>query len=246
MGGGAAAIKIALEIIQEGRGFAPQPCRCGALSRDGPSPWTSLTKQEPRGEAMPVTANAFLAARLQGRLWHTTQPQRFAMIMASGNLLPDPPIDDKFRWHTGGGPDHYPFVRSLGGVSLFDFSDFDPIYYDASYPVSKWRHFVPHRMDWCGAVWIEIRIDSIRHGFRSGRDLLDQWNKDKAHGHVIMPLIEAAHIGAVPLDAFKSAFLACQGGDIVQNIPLAPFRDDDFQEQVRACRITDSAKNPAR
>jgi len=39
--------------------------------------------------------------------------------MQSGALLPDPDIPDCERW--GG----YSYVRSIGGVSLFDFGRFD-------------------------------------------------------------------------------------------------------------------------
>jgi hypothetical protein len=192
---------------------------------------------------MPISANDFLAARLQGRLWHTTHPERFKLIMAEGGLLPEPPIHNAHRWRTRGGPKYYPFVRTLGGVSLFDFADFDPDLYESSYPLSKWRTFTPHIKSWGGAVWVEIKRKSIESSFRSGQKLLDLWKKTKADGHAIMPLIEAAHIGAVPVTAFESAFLACQCGDIVQNIPLAPFRDDDFEQQLQECRFGSSVEH---
>ena len=64
---------------------------------------------------------------LWGGVWHTTHPERFLSILNDGAILLEPPIPNDERWGVGLGPDHYPFVRSIGGVSLFDFRDFDPV-----------------------------------------------------------------------------------------------------------------------
>ena len=57
-------------------------------------------------------------------LWHTTSIQRFKKIVESGLILVYPDIPDTERWCTRGGEEHYPFVRHLEGISLFDFKDF--------------------------------------------------------------------------------------------------------------------------
>ncbi len=62
---------------------------------------------------------------LHGRLWHTTHPDRFRDILTSGAILPNPKMPERDRWCTSLGPDHYPYVRTLDGVSLFDFDKFD-------------------------------------------------------------------------------------------------------------------------
>ena len=54
-----------------------------------------------------------------------------------------------------------------------------------------------------GAIWIELDIDIIKKDFIDGITLIKQWDQQKAHRHKIMPRIEAAHIGPVPIKAFK-------------------------------------------
>jgi hypothetical protein len=39
-------------------------------------------------------------------------------------------------------------------------------------------------------------------GFQSGREILDRWKAEQATNR-FMPLIEAAHIGALPTKAFR-------------------------------------------
>ena len=65
---------------------------------------------------------------LNGGLWHTN-PDRFQKILERGALLPEPDLPNAERWFTGSGPKHYPYVRHLGGVSLFEFAGFDPKLY---------------------------------------------------------------------------------------------------------------------
>jgi len=113
---------------------------------------------------------------------------------------------DSERWSTGDGPRHYPFVRSIGGVSLFDFTQFEPNSYSERYPASQWRPFVPYPRGADSAIWIEIDRRQIATQFISGSELIARWKSEKAYGHRIMPYIEAAHLGAAPQWAFKRAF----------------------------------------
>jgi hypothetical protein len=101
-------------------------------------------------------------------------------------------------------------VRTLGGVSLFDFKGFEPEEYSTAFPMSTWREFLPYRSEWKDAVWIEIDTDVLGHGFISGHALLEKWKADKV-GNRIMPQIEAAHLGRIPVSAFKSVFIVRQG-----------------------------------
>ena len=150
---------------------------------------------------------------LRGRLWHTTHPDPFKSILASGAILPGPDIPDRERDCTGGGKEHYPYVRTLGGVSLFDFSQFDPDEYEKRCPSSSWAYLVPHHLHWECAVWIEIDREQVAPKLISGRDLLSRWKADGAYGHNIMPEIEAAYLGDVPAAAFKRAFLVRKEDD---------------------------------
>jgi len=150
---------------------------------------------------------------LYGGLWHMTHPERFKAIMASGALLPDPEVPDGDRWGTSQGPGHYPHVRTLGGVSLFDFDQFDAEEYSERCPSSSWCEFVPYRQDWGCSVWIEIDRIQASPQLVSGPDLVARWKADKAYGHNIMPYIEAAHLGPLPRTAFKRAFLVREEDD---------------------------------
>jgi hypothetical protein len=145
---------------------------------------------------------AFVLETLRGGVWHTTNSERYKGILSEGAILPEPPIPDSNRWGTGLGTIGCPYVRSIGGVSLFDFRDFDPEVYSRNYPISTWREFVPYRSAWGEAIWIEIDVSEVLAGFISGHEILDRWKAEGATNR-FMPLIEAAHIGALPLKAFK-------------------------------------------
>ncbi len=144
---------------------------------------------------------------LVGHLWHTTHPDRFVSILEDGAILPEPDIPESDRWKTSSGPEYHRYARNLGGVSLFDFNDFDQYGYDEKYPLSTWREFVPFRSAWGSAVWIEIDRETVKNCLLSGGELLARWEKEEAYRHTIIPLIEAAHIGLIPTASFSRAFL---------------------------------------
>jgi hypothetical protein len=140
--------------------------------------------------------------QLANRIWHTTTEERFTSISNDGAILPEPNIPDIDRWGTAMGPEKHPFVRSIGGVSLFDFRDFQPEEYDKQYPNSSWREFVPCRPKNKSAVWIEIRLSQVDESFVDGVTLLSRWNSSDERYRKIMPLIECAHIGPIGTSAF--------------------------------------------
>ena len=158
-----------------------------------------------------------LLPRLQGSVLHTTNQDRFSGILRSGAILPEPEIDDAERWSTLLGSAYHPYVRTLGGVSLFDFRNFDPRAYSRMYPLSMWREFVPYRSAWKEAIWIEIDISQLGENFISGPALLAGWKAEQV-GNRIMPEIEAAHIGPLPTGAFKEVLLVREGVQAI--IPL--------------------------
>lgn len=137
-------------------------------------------------------------AILHAGLWHTTSPQRFDCIARDQEILPNPPIPDAERWGTGMGPDYFPYVRTMEGVSLFDFTDFDPETYSASYPMSSWTEFVPFRKAWGAAIWIEIDRVAVRDALIPPVELVQRWKDTNSHRHRVMPYIEAAHLGPIP------------------------------------------------
>ncbi|MEO5324266.1 hypothetical protein PV773_13190 [Mesorhizobium sp. CC13] len=158
--------------------------------------------------------------RLHGGLWHTTHPRRFLSIIASGGLRVEPGLSNLERWKAQR-PEHYPLVRLLGGVSLFDFANFDARRYSETHPMSSWHHFVPHRRDWGVAVWIGIARAAVADNFISADALVELWDQPGKRGHTIMPRIEAAHIGDLPKSAFASAFLTWENGCKIHDIDLS-------------------------
>lgn len=154
---------------------------------------------------------ALILQKIQGSVWHTTNSGRLRGILRAGAILPEPDIDDRDRWSTSQGREWYPYVRTLGGVSLFDFREFDRQDYSQNYPLSSWSEFVPYRRAWREAVWIEIDISKLGETFISGVDLLQRWKAEEALKHRIMPKIEAAHLGPVPLTAFKNLYEVREG-----------------------------------
>ena len=153
-----------------------------------------------------MSSEEILPNLLHGHLWQTTSHVRYQMIIEAGCILPNPSIPDQERWNAGAGSEFYPYVRSIGGVSLFDFKGFDPEPYCKKYPISYWQEFVPYRREWGQVIWIEINRQVIAEGFISGEMLLAKWHQDKAHKHNIMPKIETAHLGPIPLEAFSRVF----------------------------------------
>ena len=77
-------------------------------------------------------------------VWHTTSLERYRQISIDEAILPEPPtIPDSERWKAGEGPDLYPYVLKIGGVSLFDFREFDEDQYSEDCLISSWGAFVP-------------------------------------------------------------------------------------------------------
>jgi hypothetical protein len=167
-----------------------------------------------------ATLRQLVLSELLGGLWHTTHPERFQSILASGAILPNPDIPDNARWKTSQGKDYHPYVRTIGGVSLFDFDDFDHEAYSRKCPMSSWYEFVPYRRVWGCSVWIEIDRAQLAAGFISGTDLVTRRNLEEAHQHTIMPYIEAAHLGPIPRAAFKKAFLVREGESQLQALSI--------------------------
>jgi hypothetical protein len=168
-----------------------------------------------------------LQERLLGGLWHTTRPDRFASILATGCVSATPDIPDSERWKASR-PEHCPFVRCLGGVSLFDFDGFDPEAYAKTHPMSNWYDFVPHLRKWGGAVWVEIDRDAVAGAIISKDELVVRWDRDGNWGHAIMPRIEAAHIGDVSRSAFRSAFLTWADGHEVRELDVQQLSRESF------------------
>jgi hypothetical protein len=144
---------------------------------------------------------------LCGGLWHTTHPDRFKRILATGSILPipDPPNPD--GWKTMSGDPYRTYAHTLNAVSLFDLAGFDLEDYKRKYPVCSWDTYIPFREKWGSAVWIEIDREKVTPQLISSPELLKRNHADGAYRFSIMPEIEAAHIGPLPTSAFVRAFI---------------------------------------
>jgi len=131
-------------------------------------------------------------------------------------------------------------VRALDGVSLFDFADFDANQYERDYPASSWSYFVPHHRSWGVAVWIEIDREFVATSYRSPSRLLHQWKTEERWSQRIMPGIEAAHIGSLPVAAFKSAFISWDEGREVRDLSLDSAHRPQLLRTVEEWRASNS------
>jgi hypothetical protein len=178
------------------------------------------------GSELNVRGMGALHDQLHGGLWHTTRPDRVPSIVSCGSIMVEPHIDEKERW---GSRDRPPFVRKIGGISLFDFDDFDPENYAVSHPLSSWQYFVPHRDDWGGAVWLNIDRAAVSNSFISPDEIVGRWDVTGNRGHNVMPRIEAAHLGNLPISAIRSAFLTWDGGREIRVFDIQNFDAVHFE-----------------
>lgn len=144
----------------------------------------------------------FVDAVIGEGLWHTTSCERYTQILQSGKISVNPDISDQVRHKTSNGPANYPYVRHLGGVSLFDFSVFQADRYEQCYPISTWRYFVPTTGDADTSIWILLDRLKIQSSLIRAECLLAKWKAESAYSHTFMPLIEAAHVGDIPAAHF--------------------------------------------
>ena len=202
-------LRLGLPVLARTRAIMGRITDFKLTQQDGDvGPAIEVLRSE-EGEEMEVLRSLVLQW-LRGAVWHTTSSERFQGILRAAAILPEPEIPDSERWSTSQGPKSYPYVRSLGGFSLFDFREFDPEQYSKDCWLSSWEEFVPYRPKWKEAIWIEIAIEKLGDSFVSGSDLLARWKSDEV-GNRIMPKIEAAYFGPLPCAALKSAFRVCEG-----------------------------------
>ncbi|MBL3594827.1 hypothetical protein JMM63_04460 [Rhodovulum sulfidophilum] len=147
-----------------------------------------------------VSVKDFIEEYLLGSFWHTTSSARFERIIQSGFIMADPPLPEAERY--GG----MPFVRSLGGVSIFDFpSNFSFEKYEAELPGNSIGEFIPFKRLWGSSIWLRINTDMVSNALKSGREIRDLWRK-MGSTRRFMAQVEGAHIGDIPLAAVQDAF----------------------------------------
>ncbi len=76
------------------------------------------------------------------------------------------------------------------------------------------------------SIWIKIDRAASANTLIDGVALLEKWRSAGSPPRNIMPTIEAAKIGPVPVEAFKKIFLARLGCEELSEFCLNPFDED--------------------
>ncbi|MDR3577932.1 MAG: hypothetical protein P4L50_29050 [Anaerolineaceae bacterium] len=175
-----------------------------------------------------------LLPTLKGGLWHVTRAERHSEIINSGGIDPNPEgIPDTERWQTQHGQSGLPFVRYIGGVSLFDFINWDidtcaSVCVRGLFYGCQWGNFIP-MLQWNGkhldsSVWIEINYDAVKHNLKLNEELEHLQHEERRRSgdnHTLLPCVEAAHIGRIPCSAIMRAFAVVRAYKKIQPLPLS-------------------------
>ena len=132
-------------------------------------------------------------------LWHTTSHERFVGIKKAGKILVEPDLPKGSRWKDQC-ESYYPYVRKIGGVSLFFLRDFDPDEYSKACPMSSWYEFIPFQPNLGTSVWIQMKTERLNGKIALPAELSERQDREEAWRHTLMPRIEAAHIGDISVD----------------------------------------------
>jgi hypothetical protein len=143
---------------------------------------------------------------LLGAVWHTTSISRFKRIVSSREIMAEPDIADTARHGTRRGPKLYPFVRSLGGISVFDFQNFDPAEHFKETGALNWPHFVFGHHTEEDSLWIEINTKKLNDSYLSAKEIRHMWHESNSN-RKFMTGIEGAVLKSVPIDAFRNVLL---------------------------------------
>lgn len=159
-------------------------------------------------------------AALRRGIWHITLPNRYESILADREIRPEPKnVRDVERYGTLKGVEGYPYVRSIGGVSLFDFDGFDPIARSDHSCGRAWHTFVPYPSTWDSAIWLEITRTAVAPNLVSAAELKEGWEKGN-QGRKLIPEIEIAHRGPLPIIAITCALRVLDRNGRFEQLPL--------------------------
>ena len=163
-----------------------------------------------------------------------TRAERYAKIISSGGIDPNPEgVPDVERWSAQRGERGFSFVRYIGGVSLFDFINWniDECANGCVRPdqlTCGWADFIPV-LKWNGnsldsSVWIEINYDAVKHNLRLNKELvcLERAAREQSgDSRTLLPCVEAAHIGRISCSALVRAFAVGRADKKTHPLPLS-------------------------
>ncbi|UIK00434.1 hypothetical protein LZK82_09895 [Rhizobium leguminosarum] len=136
--------------------------------------------------------------------------------MADGSIRPEPRIPDSQRYGGGRG---ISFVRLIEGFSIFDIPEaFDVDKYRRDFPVCSIDEFMPYRRDWKQSIWIKIDPVACGSAIVRGAAALQRWRDQEAYRHRIMPHIEGAHVGDMPVSSILDVYSIGEGDQDWQRV----------------------------
>ena len=80
---------------------------------------------------------------------------------------------------------------------------------------------------------MEIDRTKLGDAYIDGEELLARWKREKAQQHTMMPLVEAAHIGPIPMQAVSQVFRI--GADDPTFVTIS-MRSEERAQRVRCSR----------
>ncbi len=141
---------------------------------------------------------------LKGKIWHSTSVANALEITKHGYILAEPDIDESNRW--GGKLESlYPFVRSIGGISLFDFR------LPNSYISEILYSFIPCRKGWAKTVWFDIDVQYLNESFLSAEQTRQRWI-EAGMNRQYMPKLEAASLCSISTENINSIYISNKKG----------------------------------
>ncbi|PKG86490.1 hypothetical protein CXF85_01950 [Colwellia sp. 75C3] len=145
--------------------------------------------------------------KLKGKVWHSTSFDNAVKIIKSGSILSNPNISTEDKWG-GNSETDYPFVKSIGGISLFDFR------LPESHSSELLYRWVPCQVKFSKTVWFEIDTSKLHSCFLSAEDTLVKWEKAGMTRNY-MPYLEASCISPIDTQYIKSILIGDQNGGLV-------------------------------
>ncbi|ENX05966.1 hypothetical protein [Acinetobacter courvalinii] len=153
-----------------------------------------------------------LINNLLNSVCHTTTVSSFIKIYESKYIYvhPAPEMLEHEKYGNVNCPNNNTYVRSLNGISLFDFEDFSLEKYDNFFKpgYGDLYRFLPiherNRKDQI-SIWLIIDV-TLTNKYVNREKLYSQWNSQSKNGK-FMPKVEAAILEDIPIAWVKEVFV---------------------------------------
>jgi leucyl-tRNA synthetase len=141
---------------------------------------------------------------LKSKVWHSTSIENATSIVRQGFILAEPDIDQAKFW--GGKSERvYPFVRSIGGISLFDFR------LPSSHVSKILYNFIPCKSGCTQTVWFGIDVSRLGDLFLSADETRIRW-MESGMNRQYMPKLESTSLCPIPISCINSIYISRKNG----------------------------------